>query len=379
MSTAKLTPIALLSALPLMACDRMSYYRGCSFSSDAADVFQPCIETEVRDMAGRYAMELVFEPCGSNNFLDFRWAQDGLQLYYELPNRALILNADTGQVHSIGAYVPHGPGAWLNANTLVLPIPPEGYDGGEEDLPPLSRIAIFSQEAELQQVHSVEIGYPRDLQPWGDGETILLTGIAADGYRYPYRFDPETGDLTWTLQRLGPVDNISWAGPEGLVAYYNGTETIVEDASSGDEVARYADVTRGIVHPDSAYVALETLGPPTSLYFQRTWNELSDEAQRREEARREQFVEDLPEGTETEVQPPEIHFLHVESGHRYRSTAWQGDHFQWYEFQDYWVSFILWGIENKQFQRNVAALDVLPRFLGLKDTGVTRGMELFSE
>ena len=72
MSTAKLTPIALLSALPLMACDRMSYYRGCSFSSDAADVFQPCIETEVRDMAGRYAMELVFEPCGSNNFLDFR-------------------------------------------------------------------------------------------------------------------------------------------------------------------------------------------------------------------------------------------------------------------------------------------------------------------
>jgi hypothetical protein len=358
----------------------MTYYRGCSFSSDAAEAFRPCIETEVRKISDQHSMELVFEPCGSNNFLSFSWAQDGLQLYYELPNRALILNADNGQVSSIDQYIPHGPAAWANDDKLVLPIPPKGYNGDEEDLPYQSRIGIFNRLAELQVMHTIELGRPQDLQPWRDGQHMLMTALdPSDGLRYPYLFDPESGATEWVLSELGTVENLSWAGPDGVLAYYANNETVVQRAADGEVLARFSDVSRGIVHPESRYVALETLGPPRSLYFQRTWNELSDEARRREEARREQFIAELPEDAETEVQPPEVHFLDLSSGERYRSTAWQGDHFQWYEFQNYWVSFVLWGIENKQFQRNVAAIDVLPRFSGMQEKGNTRGMELFSE
>ena len=354
---------------------------------DASEVFQPCIETELKSRAKEYAMQLIFEPCGSNRFLDFSWAPDGLQLYYELPGRAMILNADTSRISTIEDNVPHGPGAWLHEDLLLVPISAESTVPKSTKPPTQSRIGVFNQLAELQATHTIDIGLPRDLQPWNDGARILLTGISPeDGLRYPYIFDPQGGHLNRVLQELGPVENLSWAGPEGLIAYFNGKETVVQRASGVQAVsdwqvlARYKDVRRGIVHPSSRYVALETLGPSTSMYFQQPIEvELSDSDRKREEARREQFIAQLPEGTLTEVQPPEIHFLDVKNGQRYRITAFKGDHFQWYEFQDYWASFILWGFENEQVQTNVVALDMSTWLQADEATQAERGMEQVKE
>jgi hypothetical protein len=325
---------------------------------DASGVWVPCVETELKSRAKEHAMQLVFEPCGSNQFLDFSWAPDGLQLYYELPDRAMILNADTSRTSTIEQNVPHGPGTWLHEDLLVVPVSDEATAPKSIKPPTQSRIGVFNQLAELQATHIIDIGLPRDLQPWNDGARILLTGIApGDGLRYPYIFDPQGGHLHRVLQELGAVENLSWAGPEGLIAYFNGKETVVQRASGVQAVsdwqvlARYEDVRRGIVHPSSRYVALETLGPPVSLY----------------------------EGSSETIQPPEIHFLDVKNGQRYRITAFQGDHFQWYEFQDYWGSFILWGFENEQVQTNVVALDMSTWLQADEAAQAERGMEQVKE
>ena len=93
---------------------------------------------------------------------------------------------------------------------------------------------------------------------------------------------------------------------------------------------------------------------------------------------RRQFAPET-EGSSETIQPPEIHFLDVKNGQRYRITAFQGDHFQWYEFQDYWGSFILWGFENEQVQTNVVALDMSTWLQADEATQAERGMEQVKE
>ena len=147
-----------------------------------------------------------------------------------------------------------------------------------------------------------------------------------------------------------------------------------------------------MVHPDSTFVALETLGPPTSIFFQRLDDDELTEAQiRREEAKRIEFEADLPAGFPSEVEPPEIHFYDVEREQRYRTTAWQGDNFQWYEYpkpgeddprthQPLFSSMILWGIKTKQFQRNIVGVDAANVISDIQiDGNSAKGIEFFPQ
>ena len=60
----------------------------------------------------------------------------------------------------------------------------------------------------------------------------------------------------------------------------------------------------------------------------------------------------------TEVEPPTLWLLDTTTGTQHRLPDVFGYNFQWYEVQPYYCSFVLWGMENKEFNRNVVLTDL---------------------
>ena len=149
----------------------------------------------------------------------------------------------------------------------------------------------------------------------------------------------------------------------------------MEDGSS---IGVFPEVMRAIPHPDGRYVALETLGEAISPFDQRSWNELSPEARERELARRDEWLQRLPDWAPREMKPPEIQILDLETQQRLRITAFNGEHFEWYRPRPYYCSFILWGIESKQLHRNVGLVDIAERLRMVGKGEVPMGVELLS-
>ena len=117
---------------------------------------------------------------------------------------------------------------------------------------------------------------------------------------------------------------------------------------------RFEDATTIHFHPGGRYFALESLGEPISPFDQRTWNEVSEQAREREERRMEEWLEKQPEWVDKEVAPPVMDIFDVALDKRFRLGFVYGDRFQWYPAQDFYASFVLWGMEGKELNRNVA-------------------------
>ncbi|MBK9365379.1 MAG: hypothetical protein IPN01_03520 [Deltaproteobacteria bacterium] len=61
------------------------------------------------------------------------------------------------------------------------------------------------------------------------------------------------------------------------------------------------------------------------------------------------------------VRPPVIDIYDNETKERYRFVGFYGDKFQWYAAVDFYASFVLWGMEGKQLNKNVALTDLFER------------------
>ena len=123
--------------------------------------------------------------------------------------------------------------------------------------------------------------------------------------------------------------------------------------ADGTELATYAPASRGTLHPKGEWLALEHEGDEVSVFYQRAWEGMSRREREIQEKKAERMAEKFPEWYPDKVKLPTISFVHTASGRRGEIRSFFGTRFQWYENHDYYGSFILWGYEGKQLNRNV--------------------------
>lgn len=356
---------AALGALAGLSC-RGPEAPGVDLVEDAAGAFTPCAPDEIRALALRQSLQLAFEPCGSNRFLGASWSPDGRLLAFLLPGGAYVLDGVAKEVVSVPGEVPTGPPAWLRQDLLAQALPPVEGEGG-------ARIALVELRASTLDVLSLDLREPRDLQALNGQGELLFTALG-DGQRWPYVLDATRQPRRAFAWLQAPVDRLDLGG--GLVGFTDSGGATVAEAATGEVLARLPGVARAIPHPDGRYVALEVPGRPVSAFDQRPWGDGTSEAAAREAERQARWLERLPDHVPRTVVPPEIHVLDLDTGARWRLTAYQGDRLSWYPPRPDHASFLLWGVEGKQVNRNVALSDLLGRIrlveAGMADPGVER-------
>lgn len=370
------TLLQLLALFALFGCERDDFYSEATFTENVARAYAECDEGEIRFLAGKHGIQLAFDECGSNKFSAIDWSHDGQVLSFHLTHGSHLLDAETMRIENMPTETPIAGSAWIRPGLLALPLGPSESAGEEGPL----RIAYYDRTARTLDYVELPLGYadPMDLQPAVESsDVIALSLVGSDGVRRPYQFDRNVQEVTRILPFLdGPVERFSLAPSADLVAWSSPETTELLRVSTGESLHVFNNVKRAIPHHEGRYVALELEGEPISLFDQRTWNEMSPEAQERELRRKEKWLETLPEWAPREARPPELHILDLAKNQRYQVTAFHGDHFEWYRARNYWSSFILWGIEGKQLHRNVAVTDIAERLRMLDKGEVPLGMAL---
>ncbi|MDG1481622.1 MAG: hypothetical protein P8R54_18655 [Myxococcota bacterium] len=356
----------------LAACSRDDLYAETSFTDNVAEAFADCNPSEIRFLAGKHAIQTAFRNCGSNTFGDVSWSPDGVRLHFRVVNGSYLLNAEDKTITTVPTEVPTADSAWLHKELIAMPLQPaEG-----ETLP---RLVQYNLSANTIDISPLPVNNPQDLQTWGDGESLLMLATGEDGTQRPYRFNPADDSIGRAFDFIDvAVERISYAPDAGLLAWST-TESTELMRDDGTSLKIFSGVKRAIPHPEGRYVALEVTGEGISPFDQRAWGELSPEARKRELARQEQFIERLPEWAPREYNPPEIQIYDIEKELLYRVTAFYGDHFEWYQTPNplsrYYGSFILWGIEGKQLNRNVGLTDLSEKLRMLDKGDIPLGIE----
>ena len=62
--------------------------------------------------------------------------------------------------------------------------------------------------------------------------------------------------------------------------------------------------------------------------------------------------------------PPSLWIYDTETGEEVQWTGVHGTHFQWYDVTPYFGSFLLWGLDSMESNRNVALADLRPYLRG---------------
>lgn len=354
--------LALAAALP--ACSRDDVYGGSTFTENVAEAYAECSSAEIEFLAAKHNLQLAFDECGSNKFAEVDWSPDGKLLYFQLTHGGHVLDAENKTIEAVPTEGPGAGAVWVRDGLLAVPLKPEdaaaNTDGTEAES--AWRIAWYDRTGRTLDTVPLTVREPRDLQPAGEGDDLVFTAVGAEGTRSAYRYKRNSGTLEPTLPFLpGGVERLVYEPDAGLVGWSDGTDGKLLRLPDGELVADLPGAKRVIPHHEGRYVALEVEGDPISLFDQRTWNELSPEAREREQRRKEQWLETLPEWAPREARPPEIHIIDMTTMDRFRITAFYGDHFEWWRPMNYWASFVLWGIEGKQLHRNVAITDLHER------------------
>jgi hypothetical protein len=333
----------------LTACTRESLYGGGDFSQDVHDSFADCNEAEIKRLAMAHNIQTAFGRCGSNRFSHFAWSPDGIHLYFQLTHGAHILNGEEKTITTVPTEGPTSGAAWLSPDIIAIPLPPAEGQSAE-------RIAIYNRTAATIEMREITA----DLSPYNSG--LLFTALDDQGVRRPYTMDLNTGDLTrvfpWLTQ---PVNRLSVSEKADLLTWSSAKDTELVRLSSGKSLHLFPGVSRAVPHADGRWIALETEGAEISHFDQRTWNEISPEARKRELARQEKWAERQPEWVEMSVKPPEVQLFDLRSGERYRITAFWGDDLAWYPSKGLYLAFMMWGIEGKQLNRNVGLTSLAER------------------
>ncbi|MBN2800072.1 MAG: hypothetical protein JXX28_13085 [Deltaproteobacteria bacterium] len=348
-----------------------------SFEQNVAQVFAPCNDAEIRYLAGKHNFQTAFEPCGSNNFHRFSWSPDGTHLYFgfTMSHHIMDVGAPDKRVITVPASLPAGEVAWLNAQQIAIPVPPPH---GQEADP--YKISVFDQEA--LTVFDRVIPEVRELDHLTVGDSareVLFSGVK-DGVRSVYRVQLDQGEVSPAWPWLqGPIDNFTYTPQQGAVAVGRGETVTLYQAPGGEELGVWTGVTRGELAPEGRWLALEFDGPPVSVFFQRHWDELSEKARERELRRAKEYEKTLPKGTLTEVRPPSISLVDLESRQQWYFDSFQGDQFQWYQGAPSFFSVRLWGFEDKQLKPNVVLGSFGDRIVSMERGELPMGVHRWEE
>ncbi|MFT4624854.1 MAG: hypothetical protein ACI8PZ_003517 [Myxococcota bacterium] len=365
-----------LMALALLGCGGADPASG-TLSQNVGASFAPCNEQEIKFLATKHNFMTAFRPCGNNNFQHYAWSPDGKHLYFQLVMVGHVMDADQAHkpVVAVPTPSPIGGATWLSNSRLAVPVGgAQGLEGGPD------RVALF--DIETPQVFYVDlpgVSRPDALQRGRSASEVLLLATDASGHRTVHSVDVADGATSIAFPWLtGEVDTFTLQPDLGVMLIGRGNTVHMYDLM-GAERGSWSPASRGVVHPGGEWLALEHLGAPVSIFYQRAWDELSERARQRELARTQQFIDTLPENYPTEVQPPTLSFVYLPSGDRWLIDSAQGHAFQWYNAMDYYGSFLLWGFESKEFKRNVLLGNFRDRMIHMVDGREMMGVQAMTE
>lgn len=367
-------PLALALVATSASCISSDPMDG-TLADNVATSFAACSANEIKFLATKHNFQLAFRECSDNNITAYRWSPDGTQLYFQLVLTPYVMDASvpTKPIGAVPTTTPIGPGAWVAKYRLVLPV-------GPDETGTSNRLAVYDREQQTVFHTDTPLTEVRGTQRSGDPNAVLMLGKAkteAGEKGGLWRVDTASGQVTPAFSWLDDVpDTFTYQPALDVVVLGRGEKVSVHQGSDGLVIGTWPKALRGSMHPSGRYLMLEHKGEPISIFYQRAWDELSDEARERELRRLKRFEEGLPEGTPSTVQPPTLSWVDLHSGERWMMDSAYGDSFQWYEAIGHYGAFFLWGFEGKQFKRNVALGSFDGRFLSLdkgRDVlGVTR-------
>lgn len=339
--------LALLSACNDAATDNAS------LADNVGTAFAPCSENEISFLATKHNVMPAFRPCGNNHFGHSTWSPDGRLLYFQLGMGHHIMNGDSPQKDTrvVPTPSPLSSAAWVSSSRLAVFVgpAPDAADGAANRLAlyDTDQSSVFYLQAPKQL--SAFDNLQRDTTP----HTLLFTANDASGETGVFRIDLADGTVHEPFSWLDAVETMTFAPSVDRLVIGADNRVTVFDAATGEPQGTWTPAQRGDLHRGGKWLALEYLGEPISIFYQRSWDELSDAARARELRRAERFTDSLPDTMNTHVQPPTLSFVDMDTGRRWRIDSVFGHDFEWYETTDYYASFAFWGFEGKQYKRNV--------------------------
>lgn len=338
----------------------------------APSPFESCDPAALESLATKHGFTLVFEPCGSNPFLDAAWSTDGHSLYYRrgMSHEIMIDERGRQKVKMVPTSIPIGSVAWTSADRLVLPLG-RASDGGT-----VNRLAVYDVSTEALAYVDLPEGWelPTDLMRTPDPNVLLLSAVIGET-RKVMQFDVQSQQASEPFPWLGPVDTFTYTAAGSAVVAGVGQTVTLYDPATGKARGQWSPAIRGVMHPRGEWLVLEHLGASVSVFQPLGLDEMSPG----EKARALKLAEDQaalqPDDFPREVRPPMLSFVNAADAKRYLLTAAQGTHFQWWEGRDYFASFISWGFERKQMRRNVLLGDLANRMLMTEQGRMAPGVE----
>ena len=276
------------------------------------------------------------------------------------------MNPENQGVDQVPIGKPIARGVWLHETALVVPVV-ESDDG-----PPMLSVYLTAGMIQNYEIPGRE---PSDLQVYKD-KTMLITMIDESDKRRPYFFT-EAGGFSRAFEFLDSVENINVAEGANLLAYTDDKGTHLTNLT-GEPLAEFPDVKRAVPHPEGKYVALETDGAPLPPIDLGDGKYKDPEVRKREEKRRQQKIDSLPDWVPKELIPPEINVYNVENKRRYRIKNFFGERFEWYPNQKYFCSFFIKGIEGQLIQQNIALTDIGVSLLMADNDNYPSSIELWT-
>ena len=332
----KLIP-ALALVLLLPACGDSE---GPTFKEAVNEVYAPCKADPIQIAAAARATQLVFKPCGSNNFRYFDWNPSGTSLYYQSSMGPWVLK-DTTEHLPIGVGVPRAGAAWMTDDIVAYP------DGDGR------KIGIYNVKSNI--VNLVELGQhePEQLEKGGAADSVLYLGADVPrGTKAIYELHADTADTERAFPWMdGPVEEFTYRAAHDVVCAraLSETTTVCSIGETGKELHRLEDRSRASLSPDGRYLVSEGEGAEVSVFKE-------GEAPP---------PETLPGGITSTMTPPIFYILDRTTG---EELLWEGVHgtdFDWYDPSPYFASYMLWGFDQIPLNRNVTLVD-LRHFLKAK-------------
>ncbi len=317
-----------------------------TFTEAVATVYTPCEPSAIQAAAGLHAMQLAFSPCGSNNFMHHGWSPDGLSLYYQA-NQGAWVKRDNGENYPLRIGHPRANPAWLNPEMLAY----ADADGRKIGIYQIS--AHVLNLVELDQVHPEQLQKGKELD-----EVLYMASDMPHGFKDVYRFHANTGESEKAFEWMdGGVETFTYEPHVDVTCFRElaGTDVVCRRGEGGELLIRVKNRDRGTLSTDGRYLVTEGDGQPVAVY--------GDDKVGRMRA------ENAPDFMPTEITPPSFWIHDLETG---KELLWDGVHgtnFRWYEAAPYFASFMLWGFDNMELNRNVPLVD-LRHFLKSKGWAV---------
>ena len=302
-----------------------------TFTEAVKEVYTPCNRDDIKLNTAAKGLQLVFEPCGSNNFFHYGWAPTGTSLHYQTTQGLWVLK-DTGENYPLRVGIPSGDSAWINDDMLAYP----DANGRQ--------IGVYTVATHVLYLLEIDHSDPEQLAHGkGVDEVLYLASDVPGGVKDVYRLKVNSGSVDKAFPWLnGGVDSFTYQRNTDSLCYraLDATEVICARAEDGKVLRRVKNRKRGVLSVDGRYLVTEGDGAPVANF-----PDLKPD-------------HEIPNYLDMETIPPALWITDMQTGEELLWKGLHGTDFEWYEATPYFGSFVLWGLDNGELNSNITLVDL---------------------